>query len=51
MAYMYYTIWTIRDRSWGGIRVETRKKELDNIEQEQQQYVKSLEPRWSYLTV
>lgn len=46
MAYMYYTIWTIRDRSWGGVRVETRKKELDNIEQEQ--YVKSLEPRWSF---
>ena len=30
-AYMYYTIWTIKQKSWGGVRVET-KKEPDEVE-------------------
>lgn len=41
MAYMYYTIWTIKQKSWGGIRVETRKKE-------EQKIIENLEPRWSF---
>jgi chitin synthase len=32
MMYMYYTIWTIRQKSWGGIRVERKKEpELTNV--------------------
>ena len=32
MAYLYYTIWTIRQKSWGGVRVEQeRKKEFETI--------------------
>lgn len=34
MMYMYYTIYTLRDRTWGGVRVEQkditeRKREQD----------------------
>jgi cellulose synthase/poly-beta-1,6-N-acetylglucosamine synthase-like glycosyltransferase len=32
MMYMYYTIWTIKQKSWGGIRVDERKRVLDEIE-------------------
>jgi chitin synthase len=54
MAYMYYTIWTIKQKSWGGVRVETRKREADevvtndNVLSEQEQYLENLEPRWSF---
>lgn len=31
MMYMYYTIWTIKQKSWGGIRVNEPKRVLDEI--------------------
>jgi cellulose synthase/poly-beta-1,6-N-acetylglucosamine synthase-like glycosyltransferase len=30
MMYMYYTIWTMRQRSWGGARVEARVSDIEN---------------------
>jgi chitin synthase len=52
MAYLYYTIWTIRTRSWGGPRIDndndndkTRKREVDNVEEI---YIENLEPKWSF---
>jgi len=47
MAYMYYTIWTIRSRSWGGARVETQINDYV----ENQQYIQNLEPRSSFQSI
>ena len=47
MAYMYYTIWTIRSRSWGGARVETQINDYT----ENQQYIQNLEPRSSFQSI
>jgi len=52
--YMYYTIWTIRQKSWGGPRTDNdkiRKREADDAEQDksqQERYIEHLEPRWSF---
>jgi len=49
MAYMYYTIWTIRQKSWGGVRVETVTPPNENqTKNHQEQYIESIEPRWSF---
>lgn len=40
MMYMYYTIYTINQKSWGGVRVEKQKSNDTNVE--------GLEPAWSF---